>query len=104
MAQYKRIPYEMVEHTEIARKSYLDYERGKDIPDEAEIEARWIAERKELYQVLDKLTPRQRQVYIMKDGYGMTENEIAKKLNVTQQTVSYNYRLACKKIQKILGK
>ena len=104
MAQYKRIPYETVEHTEIARKSYLDYERGKDDPDETETEAGWVAKRKSLYQILDKLTLRQRQVYIMKIGYGLAEKEIAEKLKVTQQAVSFHYKLACRKIQKTLGK
>lgn len=40
MAQYKRIPYEMVEHTEISHKSYVDFERGKDTHGEAETETR----------------------------------------------------------------
>ena len=104
MAQYKRIPYELVEHTEIARKSYLEYERSKDMPGEAEAEAGWITERERLYAVLNRLTPKQRQIYIMIVGYELSEYEIAERLNVTQQAVSYNYKLACRKIQKILGK
>lgn len=100
MAQYKCIPYEFVEHTELARKSYLEYERGMGAPDEAEVEAEWVAERKKLHQALDKLTSRQRQVYIMKAGYGLEEQEIAKKLNITQQAVSDRYRRAENKLQQ----
>lgn len=104
MAQYKRIPYQSVEHTEIARKSYQNYERNKDAPDETETEAAWIAKRKVLEQILNKLTYRQRQVYILKVGSGMAEKAIADKLGITQQAVSKIYKAACSNIQKSLVK
>ena len=47
MAQYKTIPSELL-GPEIARRSYLDYERGVNTADEATAEAEWIAERKKL--------------------------------------------------------
>lgn len=104
MAQYKCVPYEMVEHTELDRKCYLDYEQTMDSPDEAEIESAWIAQREKLYQVLDKLTPRQREVYILRAGYELSEKEIAKKLDIVQQVVSRHYIAACNKIEKLIVK
>ena len=104
MAQYKRIPYEMVEHTEIARKNYLEYERGKDAPDEAEVEAGWISKRKMLRDALDALTPRQREVFVLKTAYLLTEVEIACWLNIAQQVVSRHYRKAQVKLKKFAVK
>lgn len=103
MAQYKRIPYEMVEHTELAEKSYLDYERGKDAPDEAETEAEWIEKRKKLRVALNSLTSRQREVYVLKVAYRLTEAQIADRLNVSQSAVSQHYQAAQARLKKTIG-
>jgi len=100
MAQYKRIPLEFVEHTELAEKSWKEYNHGIDEPDEAVIESGWIAERKRLYNALDKLTSRQRQIYIMKEGYGLSEKIISEKLGLTQQAVSDRYIRAEKRLRQ----
>ena len=100
MAQYKRIPYEMVEHTELARKSYQDYECGKNVPDEAVIEAETLEQRAKLRQALEKLTPRQREVYVLKVGYQLSEAKIAHRLHISQTGVSYHFKMAEKKLQK----
>jgi RNA polymerase sigma factor (sigma-70 family) len=88
MAQYKTANFEALENTELARKSYLEYERGKDDPDEAEVEADWKARRKKLRSALLVLTPRQREVFVLKIANQMTEAQIACRLNITQQAVS----------------
>lgn len=103
MAEYKRIPLETVEHTEVAHNRYLDFQRSKDAPDEVEVEAEWLLRRRRLYDLLDRLTPRQRQVYILRLGYGMKEDKIAEQLHISQSTVSRHLKLSDKKIQKVLA-
>ena len=100
MAQYKTIPSELL-GPEIARKSYLDYERGANTTDEATTEAEWIAERKKLYEALEILTPRQREVFVLKVGHRMSEGEIAKRLKISQSAVSQFYSAARKKMDKL---
>ena len=104
MAEYKRIPYKLVEHTEIARKCYLTYERNQDLPDKAETEAGWIADLKKLRWALDQLTQRQREIYIMKVGHRMKEDKIASRLHISQAAVSQGYSAAKKKLAKTIGK
>ena len=99
MAQYKTIPSELLGQ-EIARKSYLDYERGANATDEATVESEWIAERKKLYEALAILTPRQREVFVLKVGHRMSEGEIAKRLKISQSAVSQFYNAARKKLDK----
>ena len=104
MAQYNTVPLEFVEHTELARKSYLDYERDRDAPDDAEIEAGWNTDRIKLKHALDQLTPKQREVFILRVGYQMSEVEIADRLNISQQAVSMHYRRTQKKLEKLTVK
>ena len=99
MAQYKTIPSELI-RSEIARRSYLDYERGKDEPEETEVEADWIAQRKKLRQALSVLTSRQRAVYVLLVGQRLSEQEIAAKLHISQQAVCDRYRRAEKKLRQ----
>jgi len=103
MAQYKRIPFEMVEHTELARKNYIEYERGKDVPDEAEVEAEWITKRKMLRDALDTLTPRQREILILIAVRGLTEREAAGIFGLNQSTIFRHYRAAKKKMADLMG-
>ncbi|MDL2232190.1 sigma-70 family RNA polymerase sigma factor [Ruminococcaceae bacterium OttesenSCG-928-L11] len=100
--EYKRVPFSSVEHTEIARNRYLEFQRSKDAPDEAQIEAEWLKQHRRLRAVLDKLTPRQQQVYILRIGYEMKEDAIAERLHISQSTVSRHLKFANKKIQKVL--
>ena len=104
MAQYKRIPFETVEHTELARKNCRDYEHSMAAPDEAEVEAGWIARRKMLRKALDTLTPRQRAIYIMRVGYNMAEKSIAERLHIGQSVVSRHLKAADKKLRKFAVK
>jgi len=104
MAQYKRILYETVENTEVARKSYLEYERSRDLPDEAEAEAGWHNTRKSLYEALARLSSRQRKILAMIAVDGLTETEAAQKLGLNQSTVSRHYHAARKKMLKIMNK
>jgi len=104
MAQYKTIPLEFVEHTELAWKSYWDYERSSKAPNDAEVESDWIDKRKLLLTALVELTPRQREVFILKIGYMLTEAEIALKLNIRQQVVSRHFQKAEAKLVKLTVK
>ena len=99
MAQYKCVPFGKVEYTELARNSYLEYERSKDDPDEAEIETAWTAKRKMLRDALNTLTPRQREVYVLKIGYQLTEAEISRKLHIDQSGVSRHLKAAERKLR-----
>jgi len=94
----------MVEHTEIARKNYLEYERGKDAPDEAEVEAGWIAKRKMLHDALDSLTPRQREILILIAVRGLTEREAAGILGLNQSTIFRHYHAAKKRMADLMNK
>ncbi len=100
MAQYKTVPWDSLEHTEIARQSYLSYERGKDSPDEVAIEADWIAKKELLRAALDILSPRQREVFILRTVHQKTEAEIANILKIAQQVVSRRYRKAQEKLER----
>lgn len=100
MAQYKTIPLDSVENSEIEKESYLYYERGKDAPDEIEVENAWIAKRELLRKALGILTPRQREVFILRTVYQLTEAEIASKLNIAQQIASRHYLKAQEKLAK----
>jgi RNA polymerase sigma factor (sigma-70 family) len=100
--EYKRIPLETVEHTEIARDRYLEFQRSMEAPDEAEIETEWLSQRRQLSTLLKKLTPRQRKVYILRVGYELKEDQIAERLHISQSTVSRHLKAADMKIQKEL--
>ena len=102
MAQYKTVPWDSLEHTEIARLCYLRYERGVDQPDEAEIENDWRSTREALKLALDSLTAKQREIVILIAVRGMTEVEAAKKLSLNQSTVSRQYVAAIQKMRVIL--
>jgi len=104
MAQYKSIPIEFVEYTEIARKCYRNYERDIDAPNEAQIETEWTAKRKLLSDALDVLTPRQREVFILKAGYQMTEVQIADRLGISQAAVCKLYQRAQRRLDKFIEK
>ena len=104
MAEYKRIPYELVENTELARKNYIDYERQKDAPNEAEIEAQWNADLMRLNSVLNQLTTRQREVYVLIEGYQFTQRAVAEKLGIAQSTVNQTYHAAKKKTSNLVVK
>jgi RNA polymerase sigma factor (sigma-70 family) len=100
--EYKRIPLETVEHTEIARDRYLEFQRSMDAPDEVEIEAKWLSQRRQLNTLLKKLTPHQRKAYILRVGYELKEDQIAERLHISQAAVSKHLKAANKKLQNAL--
>lgn len=104
MAQYKTVPYEQLEHTAIARKAYLEYLRTEAAPDEDEAERTWVSDRKRLREALAMLTPRQREVYVLKAGHLLTEAQIAERLGISQSAVSQFFNSAKKRLEKFAVK
>ncbi len=100
MAQYKTVHFDTLEHTELARQSYLNFERDKDALDEAAVEVAWLHDKEKLRRALNILTPRQREVFILTVAHRLTETQIAKRLGITQQVVSSHFRRARKKLSK----
>ncbi len=104
MAQYNTVPYERLEHTVIARKAYQEFERADAAPDEAEAEAEWINDKKRLGEALATLTPKQREVYVLKAGHLLTEAQIAERLGISQSAVSQFFNSAKKRLEKFAVK
>ena len=104
MAQYKTIPIDFVEHTELARQSYLNYERCKAAHNDDETETSWLAQLRKLHDALDKLSHRQREVLVLIAIERLSEPEVAAKLGLNQSTVSRHYRVARSKMAKLLAK
>ncbi len=103
LAQYNTVLYERLEHTAIARKAYREFERA-DALDEAEAEAEWIRDKKRLGDALATLTPRQREVYVLKAGHLLTEAQIAERLGISQSAVSQFFNSAKKRLEKFAVK
>jgi RNA polymerase sigma factor (sigma-70 family) len=96
----RQVPFDEQTHAEIARKQYLEYEYNQNNPDAAEDEAARHVWLRRLKKALDVLTPRQRKVYILLVGYGLSETAIAEMLNISQQAVAERYKRAEKKLRQ----
>ena len=51
---------------------------------------------------IEKFPPKRRQVYIMSRHEGLSYNEIAKKLNISEKTVETHLRLALSRLKKVV--
>ena len=55
-----------------------------------------------LYEALEKLKPREKEVIVLKFWHDMSDEEIGKELNIKRSTVNYSKNSALKTLKKII--
>lgn len=56
-----------------------------------------------IFKLLEKLPPQRKEIFILSREYGLSHDEIAKKLNISKRTVENNIYRALKFLKKHLG-
>lgn len=100
--QYNHSPLEPIRNTQVARQLLNEYYQNIDEPTDREVEEEYLAKLEKAHRMLQQLTPRQREVFLLRVVGGLRQKEIAKRLKIKQQVVSVHYRKAVKSLKKML--
>lgn len=104
--QYKRISNDLSDNSELEKQIYHDYMLAKHNPSAEEVETMWVESLKKLRWAMEQLTPRQRTIFQMValKSKKETQTDIAKKLGLSQSTVSRNYKDAVNILKNLFAK